>query len=439
MTRKLYHHTYSYFDKEETGMNVKNMKNVKISPQMMKSFVVPSAVIGTSIVGSAFSGNDALLVGTTTIGAVGLVGLGVFNSIQLSKKMNQLNTFVKKLEEGDFTQTIEMKGKDELSQIANSLNVAIQNMRNLMGEVKKGVTDIDSQTEELSATMIEMTYIMDEVKQTTDEMAKGAEELSASIQEISASAEEIESSISNLAQKANQGREFAEKIKEHASVVKSESQKASENAYTIYEEKQEKILQAIEQAKIVEEIKLLADTIGDIAEQTNLLSLNASIEAARAGEHGRGFSVVANEVRKLAEQSAKSVDNIRKIVNEVQNAFTNLTANAKEILQFIDEQVKPDYQRMIEVGNKYEKDAEFIKQMSDEIAFASQTMADAITGVNMSIQHVSAATQQAASGTEEILHNISEVTLAVQEISETVQHQHQLARKVKEATENFQA
>ena len=115
---------------------------------------------------------------------------------------------------------------------------------------------------------------------------------------------------------------------------------------------------AIEAGKIVDSIKVMADTIASIAQQTNLLALNAAIEAARAGEQGRGFAVVAEEVRKLAEQSSKSVLSIQETIERVQHAFKSSIDTGNGILEFLNINVHKQFDAYGETGKLYADDAE---------------------------------------------------------------------------------
>jgi len=413
-------------------------KNKKLLLQSQLLQLCLFIIIGVILIVSSLVTSGVLQTVIISVGIIVLIGLFLGSSIKLTKKMSNIVEQVQHLEDGDFTKITDIKGNNEFEQITDSLNKSATKMKVLFTELKNGIVSVDDNSDELSATMTELIYIMEEVKQTTIEMAQGAGELSAATQEISSSTEEIESSISELAINAQEGKELAEGIKERATDVKTKSTKASNSAIQIYSEKEDKITQAIEQAKVVEQIKGLANDIGGIAEQTNLLALNASIEAARAGEHGKGFSVVAEEVRKLAEQSANSVTNIHQFTNQVQEAVNNLTTNAYDLLSFLDGQVKQDYLKMIEIGNQYEKDAEFIKKMSDDNALSTKAMADSISEVNMSLQNVTATSQQSLSGTDEIKENLSEVYLAIKETAEMVEDQHKLTSNIKQKISNLQ-
>ena len=408
-----------------------------IASSQFKTHLIPSVIIGAALVASTLSANLYLQFVVGMIGAIAFLGIGVWSSIHFTRKSNKIKEYVQYLESQNVTKMVEFREKDEFDLLLDSLNKATSNIRHILGELKKGISNMNTNSEELSATMTELHYIMEDIKETTNEVAHGSMELSATTQQIGASVEQIDSSTKKLAEKANESGNIAQEIKERASKVSEEARLSTISSNEIYTEKAENIMKSIEEAKVVEEIKILANTIGNIANQTNLLALNASIEAARAGEAGRGFAVVADEIRKLAEQSSQSVENIRQVTNQVQHAFSNLTTDSKSILDYVDTKVKPDYKKLIQIGKQYEKDAEYISQMSYEIAQASNEMANAIEEVNMAIQNLSAISQQSASGTEEILHNLSEVSLAIKETAETVKAQHDLTMELNQKTQQL--
>ncbi|GKU82954.1 methyl-accepting chemotaxis protein [Niallia sp. NCCP-28] len=411
-------------------MKIKKISDLIASSQF-KVHVIPSIIIGAFIFTSMLTENQFAEFLIIALGVIAYIALSLWSSIRLTEKLNIIMQYTKDLESGNLAETIEVNSQDEFALISSSLTKTMNTMQQLMREVKAKISSVDSNSDELSATITELIYIMEDVKETTNDMAQGSIELSATTQQIGASVEQIEASTRLLAEKATEGENTAEEIKERATKVKEVARASAASSYDIYAEKAEKIKGSIQQAAVVEEIKILADTIGNIAGQTNLLALNASIEAARAGDAGKGFAVVAEEIRKLAEQSSKSVNNIRNITSQVQNAFSDLIDNSKEILDYMDTKVKPDYEKLVQIGEQYEHDAEFINQMSYEIAQASSEMANAIEEVNIAIQSVTATSQQSAAGTEEILHNISEVSLAIKETAEMVENQNTVTNDLK--------
>ena len=364
------------------------------------------------------------------IAAVFLFAIGINMAIWLRRRINNVMKFADNLADGDLTQEMKITAEDELGNMGRALNRASANMRQLVAELVNGMQDMNVSSEELTATMEEVSATIINIKEATEVIAEGSEELSASTEEVSATAEEIGNHINDLADRAIEGDKTSAEIMERAINIKNKAKQSSINANEIYEDKEMKIKKAIDDTEVLKEIGVMAETISEIAEQTNLLSLNASIEAARAGDAGRGFAVVAEEIRKLAEQSGQAVTNISRVIVDVRSAINNLVVNANDILVFMDNQVKPDYEMLKEVGQQYEEDAEFINKMSNKISMSSKTISKNIYEVNGAIVNVSASTQQSSASSEEILGSITETSSAIEEVAKQAQSTSGLAEKL---------
>ncbi|QAT40394.1 methyl-accepting chemotaxis protein [Clostridium sp. JN-9] len=355
----------------------------------------------------------------------------------ITKALNKIQSSAKKMAEYDFSDEIQITTNDEIGAAISSLRTAQHNVKELIKTIIEDSTSLSAGTEELNATVEEITSQVEQMNKSSEEIIKRDENTTAATEEITASVEEVNSSIDELAKRATDGSNKSLEIKNKAAEISEKSSNSKNEANNMYETKYKNIVDAIEQGKVVEEIKVMADAIANIADQTNLLALNAAIEAARAGDQGKGFAVVADEVRKLAEESAEAVSTIQSTINKVENAFSNLSNNSREVLKFIDESVKPDYDAFADTGVSYENDANFVSSMSENIASMSEEISATVNQVAEAIQNLASDTEQSTEFSSGIASSLNETTNAMEQIAKTAEEQASLSQKLTTMVQKF--
>lgn len=363
--------------------------------------------------------------------------MGTTISSSIAKRLKNVLAVTNALGENDLSRNVTINGNDEIGELAQAVNKSIINLKGLVSQIVESSNEISASSEELSATTEEISSKMDIVNESVKQISLGAEQLSATTEEVNATTEDISQNVSHVTEKAKEVNDIASDTEIKAKKLEVGAEASSNNSNRLILEKQNSILKAIADGAVVSEVKIMADEIGEIAEQTNLLALNAAIEAARAGEQGKGFAVVADEVKKLAEQSAEAVSNIQEVTSKVQNAFKNLSKNAQDVLNFISKDVTKDYGLFVDTSRQYGKDSSGFNKLSSEIEISMISINETILEVKKAIENISATAQESTAGTEEILASVNETTMTIQEIARTAQTQAELADNLNTIVNQF--
>lgn len=338
---------------------------------------------------------------------------------------------------GDLTQKIDINSRDEIGDLASGVNAFIENIRTIMVDVNKSSGNVEQAAREATELLGSLKAVVDNTSNTIDKLTMGMEETAATAEEIGASSKDIEQSVGFLADKAQKAASEAGKINDRAQGLKDNALNSSKNTQKVYKETKEKLEVAILKSKTVERINILSNSILEISEQTNLLALNAAIEAARAGEAGRGFSVVADEIRKLAEDSKNTVVEIQKVASEVVSSVENLSDSSKKIMMFIDNTVNKDYDNMVKTGEQYSSDASFVDSLVTDISGTTEELTAFIENIIQSIDEVATTVNQGAEGTLDMARRIADIVIKVNEVQNNTDISSNSARALKESIDKF--
>lgn len=373
----------------------------------------------------------------TFVGLIIAIILGLVMAKSINNPLKRIKDYAERLALYDFSTPIKIVRKDEFGQTGFALNKAQENVNSLVKEIMRNSQNINASSEELSLTAEKLSSKVISIDKALNNIVNGMQESSAASKEISVSVEEVNANINELSEKAAEGSNNANKSKERATEVQNNIKKAIAETRRLYVEKENKMLQVTEKGKVVDDIKIMANTIGDIAEQINLLALNAAIEAARAGEQGRGFAVVAEEVRNLAEQSAEAVIGIQDTIIKVYEAFGNSISTGNDILNFINKDVNNQFNAYGETGNQYYNDSDFVSGMSQEFAAMSQEITATVGEVNEAVQNISKTTQKSNEQVGIIKESMDETTKSIEQVAATAQSQAELAQKLNNMIQKF--
>ncbi len=333
-----------------------------------------------------------------------------------------LNSIIEKIDrnEGDLTQRIDIKTKDEIGQLANGINGFLAQLQGLMLKMQDESAKMLTSASEISQQVGDSNQSALSISSAMEELAASMEEISATIEHIASGSTNILENIEDMSARADSGAEMVSSVKGHAKEMHSQTLESKEKTTTIFKEISEVLNASVEESKNVEKINELTGNILAIASQTNLLALNASIEAARAGEAGKGFAVVADEIRNLAENSRDTANDIQNISNMVTSAVDSLAGNAEKMIQFISENVMNDYDEFVDIATQYQNDADNMSDILTDFADKASSITSTMKEMSNGVKDISITVNESANAVTQVANDTATLVNAMSQIqSET--------------------
>ena len=348
---------------------------------------------------------NSVLIIVLTFGLL-LVGI-MFITGSISKPIRKIVGMMQDVAEGegDLTQRLEIDRSDEIGDLAGWFNRFVDKLHDLISQIRMNIEEVASASNEIGATSAQMATGAEEQTSQTGDVATAVQEMTAAIVENSQNATRSAEIAKEASTKASEGSDAMQATLEGMEEIVTSTGKAGE---------------------IVESLSSRADQIGDIiqvindiADQTNLLALNAAIEAARAGEQGRGFAVVADEVRKLAERTTKATGEISETIEAIQSdtreASKSMEAACSVVNRGKDMAIKTE-----EVLKKIIESVSKAMDMIREIAVASEEMSSGAEEISKNVEAISRVTRESASGSEQMAGTADRLTRQTERLRDLV-------------------
>lgn len=359
-------------------------------------------------------------------------------SRSIAKSIQNLSVTTSRISQGDLTVKVaNQNSNDEIGQLTVDFNQMLSNLNDVMKNVVKESNFSKETVIKAGAEFANLQEAIENINATVQQMSAGMEESAASAEEVSASAQEITSTVEEVARRAEDGANKALEMQERASSLKENALKSKSNTENVLNLTKEKLLKAVEDSKVVVQIESLTSSILAISEQTNLLALNAAIEAARAGEQGRGFAVVADEVKKLAEESSSTAANINNIIGQVTLAVNNLVESSNNLLTFINNDVAKDYETLVRTGDQYDKDAEMIANVMQSFTATSEELTANISQIANAINAIAVSVNEGAQGSTTISEGIGLIIETSNKVGTLAKANGESAEKLYEIVQRF--
>ena len=324
--------------------------------------------------------------------------------------------------EGDLTKRVTVESDDEIGALSQGINAFIELLQNIFVIITHNSEAMDKVVSDVLGSVQTSNSSASDLSALTEELSATMQEVANSAGAINSNTESVRVEVDQMAEKSREINEYSKTMNDHADTMEQTARANMDETNAKVEQILSALNQAITDSQSVDQVNSLTDDIMNIASQTNLLSLNASIEAARAGEAGKGFAVVAGEIGALAENSRQTAGNIQQINSVVVNAVHNLSDNANDLVNYLQNSILPEFERFVEDGEKYRENANYIESVMAD--FTNKTegfketfdeIAESISSITTAIDEGVRGVSSAAESTQTLVSDMDTITKRMDE------------------------
>lgn len=424
---------------ELTIVNSRVKEELAQLQELMQNDITATVAVQESVYNQALLINGVVLVLILVFLVIAIIVSIRIVVAPIRSTTRQLDVIIQEIQSdnGDLTKRIIVENKDEIGQLANGINVFLETLQRIMGRIV-----IDSR--EMGEIVTSVVSSVGTVNSSAYDISSTMQELSTSMQEVASSISTVNNNIGEIGEEVDSITTATQELNEYASKMQSRAEEMKNKAVFNKETTSQMISKiiaalknAIEKSSSVQRVNELTDEILSVSSRTNLLALNASIEAARAGEAGKGFAVVADEIRKLAEATSETANNIQAINAMVTQAVKELADNSNAIVEYIDQTIMPDYDGFVDTGMQYRDDAAYVNSAMDGFEERALELRKIMQQTATSVQNISRAIEESANNVSTVANSTNILVQNIDTVNEEMETNQNISNRLKNEADRF--